>query len=42
MLLSDNSGGTKTVVELIATARGREAWKHVVERSAVVPPRPDG
>ena len=30
-----------TVVELITTARDREAWKNVVERSAVVPPRPD-
>ena len=31
-----------TVVEFITTARDREAWKHVVEGSAVVPPQPDG
>ena len=31
-----------TVMELTTTARDREAWKSVVERSTVVPPRPDG
>ena len=30
------------VVELATTARDRKAWKSAVERSAVVPPRPDG
>ena len=31
-----------TVMELATMARDRDAWKSVVERSAVVPPRPDG
>ena len=30
------------VVELIKTARDREAWKSVVEQSVSVPPRSDG
>ena len=30
------------VVDLIKSARDRKAWKTIVGRSAIVPPRPDG